>query len=79
MRVSYIFPVRPLLVPANVQLLLTPLDVRRRWLCVYSGAQAVRAAVGHAIQGHQRLHGRNVDQHRQVPAGIKHTSHLHLV
>jgi len=29
MRVSHIFPVRPLLVPANVQLLLTPLSNSR--------------------------------------------------
>ena len=42
-----------------------------------SRTQAVRAAVRHAIQGHQRLHGGNVGQHWQVSAGIKHTSHLH--
>jgi len=44
----------------------------RAWLagvCVHSGTQAVRSAVGHAFQGHQRIHGRNVRQHRQVPTG----------
>jgi len=46
--------------------------MRAGWLagvCVHSGTQAVRSAVGHAFQGHQRIHGRNVRQHRQVPTG----------
>jgi len=61
MSVSHIFPVRPLLVPANVQLLLTPLDMILQTVSFASWPMFMCANWNRAQTGHFKSRSRPRD------------------